>query len=59
MPYLFLIRYEETNILATIHDFTAHCAIKNEEMMQVLKFDSKLELRRKTFVVIVDFLLKF
>jgi hypothetical protein len=44
--FIFII-YEETKVLAIIHDFTAHCAIKNEEMVQVLKFDSKSEFEEK------------
>ena len=38
MLYLFIIGYEETKGLAIIQDFTAHCAIKNEQMVNVWNF---------------------
>jgi hypothetical protein len=47
-PIDFFIRYEETKGLAIIQDFTANCAIKNERMVQVLKFDYKSEYEEKT-----------
>jgi hypothetical protein len=45
--YSFCIRYKETKGLSIIQDFTAHCAIKNERMVQFWKFDSKSEFEEK------------
>ena len=45
---LFFIRYVKTKGLAIIQDFAAHCAMKNEQMAQVWKFDSKSKLVEKT-----------